>query len=85
MQYIGLSLIGLAAILFIYEKSSREEEIERIEGKRVVRIVRKFIWLKTLYNHQYRKITVFMQTRNVVQIQRTDSNVWVDVSWAAAQ
>lgn len=85
MQYIGLSLIGLAAILFIYEKSSHEEEIERIEGKRVVRIVRKFIWLKTLDNYQYRKITVFMQTRNVVQIQRTDSNVWVDVSWAAAQ
>lgn len=85
MQYIGFGLIGLAMIVFIYDKSSHEEEIERIEGEKPVRIVRKFIWFKTLQNYQYRWITVFMQTRNVVQIQRTDSEKWVDVSWAAAQ
>lgn len=85
MQYIGLCLIGLAVIVFIYDKSSHEEEIERIEGEKPVRIVRKFIWLNTLQNYQYRDITVFMQTRNVVQIQKTNSKEWVDVSWAAAQ
>lgn len=85
MQYIGLILIGLASIVFIYEKSSYTKEIERIDGEKPVRILRKFIWLKTLQNYQYKKATVFMQTRNVVQIKRADLDKWIDVSWAAAQ
>lgn len=85
MIYIGIGCIVLAAVVFIYEKTSNVEVIQKIDGKINVRTVRKFIWLKTLDNYKYVPVTVFMQTRNVVQIQKTNSEEWVDVSWAAGQ
>lgn len=81
----GILLIVIGLIWLVYAINKDIYIIDEENGKVNVRIVNKFVWIKTLPDFRYQNKTIFLSRSNIIQVKKVNSDTWIDVSWAAAQ